>query len=237
LTKLIARLYEPEAGTVLIDNVDISKVELYSLRRQIGIVPQETVLFDGSIQENIALTRPEASTTEIMEAARIAGAHDFIMELPGGYAHQVGERGSGLSGGQRQRIAVARTVLQMPQLLIMDEATSALDYQTERVVSENLMHCLEDKTVLFITHRLSSITEADLIVCMGEGSVLEMGTHDELIAQKGPYYVLYRQQGRSSSASSTPFKPKGGQPLGYQKQAGVKHKEDVNYPTIDVNPR
>ena len=237
LTKLIARLYEPEAGTVLIDNVDISKVELYSLRRQIGIVPQETVLFDGSIQENIALTRPEASTTEIMEAARIAGAHDFIMELPGGYAHQVGERGSGLSGGQRQRIAVARTVLQMPQLLIMDEATSALDYQTERVVSENLMHCLKDKTVLFITHRLSSITEADLIVCMGEGSVLEMGTHEELMAKKGPYYVLYRQQGRSSSASSTPFKPKGEPPIGYQKRTTAKKEEDINYPTIDVNPR
>ena len=120
------------------------------MRRQIGIVPQETVLFDGSIEENIALTRPEASTDEIMEAARVAGAHDFIMDLPGGYAHQVGERGSGLSGGQRQRIAVARTVLQMPNLLIMDEATSALDYQTERIVSDNLMHALQGRTVLFI---------------------------------------------------------------------------------------
>jgi ATP-binding cassette subfamily B protein len=217
LTKLLARLYDPEAGKVLIDGVDIGKVELYSLRRQIGIVPQETVLFDGSIEENIALTNPEATTSEIMEAARIAGAHDFIMELPGGYAHQVGERGSGLSGGQRQRIAVARTVLQMPNLLIMDEATSALDYQTERVVSENLMHALQDKTVLFITHRLSSITSADLIVCMGSGNVLEMGTHDELIARKGPYYVLYRQQGRSSSSSnSTPYKASGAV-IGYPK--------------------
>lgn len=217
LTKLLARLYDPEAGNVLIDGIDIGKVELYSLRRQIGIVPQETVLFDGSIEENIALTNPEATTTEIMEAARIAGAHDFIMELPGGYAHQVGERGSGLSGGQRQRIAVARTVLQMPNLLIMDEATSALDYQTERVVSENLMHALQDRTVLFITHRLSSITSADLIVCMGNGNVLEMGTHDELMAKKGPYYVLYRQQGRSSSSSnSTPYKASGAV-IGYPK--------------------
>lgn len=217
LTKLLARLYEPENGSVFVDGIDIGKVELYSLRRQIGIVPQETVLFDGSIEENIALTRPEASIEEIMEAADVAGAHDFIMDLPGGYAHQVGERGAALSGGQRQRIAVARTVLQMPNLLIMDEATSALDYQTERVVSDNLMHALQGRTVLFITHRLSSITAADLIVCMGEGSVLEMGTHEELMEKRGAYYVLYRQQGRSSSASSTPFKPMGDPVLGYPK--------------------
>lgn len=243
LTKLLARLYEPESGSVLVDGIDISKVELYSLRRQIGIVPQETVLFDGSIEENIALTRPEATTSEIMEAARIAGAHDFIMELSGGYAHQVGERGSALSGGQRQRIAVARTVLQMPSLLIMDEATSALDYQTERVVSENLMQALQGRTVLFITHRLSSITAADLIVCMGEGSVLEMGTHDQLMANKGPYYVLFRQQGRSSSSSSTPFKPRGAAVLGYSKRTTPplpgpsSSNGTVTGPSVDTDPR
>ena len=248
LTKLIARLYDPEAGNVLIDGIDIGKVELYSLRRQIGIVPQETVLFDGSIEENIALTNPEATTSEIMEAARIAGAHDFIMELPGGYAHQVGERGSGLSGGQRQRIAVARTVLQMPNLLIMDEATSALDYQTERVVSENLMHALRDRTVLFITHRLSSITSADLIVCMGNGNVLEMGTHEELMAKKGPYYVLFRQQGRSSSSSnSTPYKASGAvvgypkhQPKALQNNVSKENSGESTQnqgPTIDLNQR
>jgi len=203
LTKLLARLYQPEEGTVLVDSIDISKVELYSLRRQIGIVPQETVLFDGSVEENITLTHPDASSEEIVEAATIACAHDFIMDLPAGYSTEVGERGGGLSGGQRQRIAIARTILQKPRMLIMDEATSALDYQTERVVSENLMQSLKGCTVLFITHRLSSIVNADLIVCMGNGTVLEAGTHQELMAARGAYYVLYRQQGRSSGSSSS----------------------------------
>ncbi|MCP9929369.1 peptidase domain-containing ABC transporter [Cyanobium sp. AMD-g] len=202
LTKLLARLYSPEEGVVLVDGIDIAKVELHSLRRQLGIVPQDTVLFDGSVQENITLTNPDASTEEVIEAARIAAAHDFIMELPAGYSTEVGERGSSLSGGQRQRIAIARTILQKPRLLIMDEATSALDYQTERVVSENLMHALQGCTVLFITHRLSSIVKADMIVCMGQGAVLEVGTHDELMQARGPYYALFRQQGRSSQDSS-----------------------------------
>jgi ATP-binding cassette subfamily B protein len=202
LTKLVARLYEAERGSVLIDGIDIQKVELYSLRRQVGIVPQDTVLFDGSIEENIALTRPEASSEEVMEAARIACAHDFIMSLPGGYAQQVGERGSNLSGGQRQRIAIARTILQEPKMLIMDEATSALDFQTERTVSNNLMRSLKNRTVLFITHRLSSIESADMIVCMGNGQVLEIGTHDDLIAARGAYYALWRQQGKRSNDES-----------------------------------
>lgn len=204
ITKLLARLYTAEQGVVLVDGIDISKVELYSLRRQIGIVPQDTVLFDGSVEENITLTNPEASSEEIIQAASIAAAHDFIMELPAGYSTQVGERGSNLSGGQRQRIAIARTILQKPRLLIMDEATSALDYQTERVVSENLMKALRGSTVLFITHRLSSIVNADMIVCMGNGAVLEVGSHAELMAARGPYYVLFRQQGRSSSSSPAP---------------------------------
>jgi ATP-binding cassette subfamily B protein len=219
LTKLVARLYNPEGGTVLVDGIDIAKVELYSLRRQIGIVPQDTVLFDGSVEENITLTNPEATSDEIIEAATIAAAHDFIMGLPAGYSTQVGERGSGLSGGQRQRIAIARTILQKPRMLIMDEATSALDYQTERVVSDNLMQALRGCTVLFITHRLSSIVNADLIVCMGNGAVLEVGSHQELMASRGPYYVLFRQQGRSSSSSSsssgTPPIAKVGLPSNY----------------------
>ena len=177
-----------------------------------------------------------------MEAARVAGAHDFIMDLPGGYAHQVGERGSGLSGGQRQRIAVARTVLQMPNLLIMDEATSALDYQTERIVSDNLMHALQGRTVLFITHRLSSITAADLIVCMGDGSVLEIGTHEQLMEKRGAYYVLFRQQGRSSSSSSTFYKTKGNTLLGYPKHsstAGPQNPDESHHqpPAVDIDPR
>jgi ATP-binding cassette subfamily B protein len=191
-----------------VDSIDIAKVELYSLRRQIGIVPQETILFDGSVEENITLTNPEASSEEIIEASRIACCHDFIMDLPAGYSTEVGERGGGLSGGQRQRIAIARTILQKPRMLIMDEATSALDYQTERVVSENLMKSLQGCTVLFITHRLSSIVNADMIVCMGNGAVLEAGSHTELMAARGPYYVLFRQQGKSSSSSSSP----GGSP-------------------------
>lgn len=207
LTKLLARLYSPEEGVVLVDGIDVAKVELHSLRRQLGIVPQDTVLFDGSVEENITLTNPDASTEEVIEAARIAAAHDFIMELPAGYSTEVGERGSSLSGGQRQRIAIARTILQKPRLLIMDEATSALDYQTERVVSENLMQALRGCTVLFITHRLSSIVKADMIVCMGQGAVLEVGTHDELMQARGPYYALFRQQGRPSPHASPQAPP------------------------------
>jgi ATP-binding cassette subfamily B protein len=202
LTKLVARLYEAERGAVLIDGIDITKVELYSLRRQIGIVPQDTVLFEGSIEENISLTRPEATIEEVMEAAKIACAHDFIMGLPGGYAQQVGERGSNLSGGQRQRIAIARTILQQPRMLIMDEATSALDFQTERSVSNNLMRSLRNRTVLFITHRLSSVEDADMIVCMGNGKVLEIGTHQQLVAARGAYFALWKQQGRSADATA-----------------------------------
>ncbi|QPN60183.1 peptidase domain-containing ABC transporter [Synechococcus sp. CBW1002] len=210
LTKLLARLYSPEKGSVLIDGVDINKVELYSLRRQLGIVPQDTVLFDGTLEENITLTNPEASSEEIIQAATVAAAHDFIMALPAGYSNQVGERGSSLSGGQRQRIAIARTILQKPKMLIMDEATSALDYQTERVVCENLMQSLRHCTVLFITHRLTSIVNADMIVCMGNGSILEVGKHEQLMANRGPYYALFMQQGArgsSSSSSSSSYRP------------------------------
>ena len=194
LTKLIPRLYEPKSGKIIIDNYDISKVELYSLRRQIGIVPQDTLLFDGSIQENISLTNPDANSEEVIRAAKVACAHDFIMSTPTGYSSKVGERGGGLSGGQRQRIAIARTVLQNPQLLIMDEATSALDYQTERKVSLNLMEYFRGKTVFFITHRLNSIKNADRIILMHDGVIDEQGTHEELLEKKGRYYSLFLQQ-------------------------------------------
>jgi subfamily B ATP-binding cassette protein HlyB/CyaB len=194
LTKLLPRLYPPLSGRILVDQYDIAKVELYSLRRQIGIVPQDSLLFEGSVQENIALTNPEATSEEIIAAARVACAHDFIMELPAGYSSPVGERGSGLSGGQRQRIAIARTVLQNPRMLIMDEATSALDYDTERRVSLNLMEYFRGRTVLFITHRLNSIKHADRIVLMHQGQLEEQGSHDHLMAMKGRYYALFRQQ-------------------------------------------
>ncbi len=194
LTKLMSRLYEPESGRILIDNYDISKVELYSLRRQVGVVPQDTLLFDGTVQENIALTNPDASIEEITEAAQVAAAHDFIMTLPSGYNTRVGERGAALSGGQRQRIAIARSVLQRPRILLLDEATSALDYATEQQVCLNLLEAFKDTTVFFITHRLGSIRGADVIVMMDSGSVVEQGTHEELMAKKGRYYSLYQQQ-------------------------------------------
>jgi len=194
LTKMLARLYDPSSGRILIDGYDIDKVELYSLRRQIGMVPQEPLLFNGSVAENIALTDPDSSSDAIMQAARLACAHDFIMELPSGYSSAVGERGAGLSGGQRQRLALARTLLSNPRLLILDEATSALDYDTERRVCDNLLDNLDHCTVFFITHRLSTIRRADLIVMMHEGAIVETGTHDELIESRGRYYALYCQQ-------------------------------------------
>lgn len=194
LMKLLPRLYEPRSGRILIDGYDINKVELYSVRRQIGMVLQDTLLFDGTVQENIALTNPDAGDEEIIEAAKVAFAHDFIMNLPNGYNTRVGERGSGLSGGQRQRIAIARTVLQNPQLLILDEATSALDYNAERQVCLNLADTFRNRTVFFITHRLTTIRNADVILMMDQGSVVEQGTHAELMALKGRYYCLYQQQ-------------------------------------------
>jgi ATP-binding cassette subfamily B protein len=194
LMKLLPRLYSPDQGRILIDGYDIDKVELYSLRRQIGIVPQDPLLFSGNVNENIALTQPDASSEEIVMAAKVACAHDFIMELPAGYSTPVGERGASLSGGQRQRIAIARTLLANPKLLVMDEATSALDYETERKVCDNLIQALHDCTVFFITHRLSTVRRADLIVVMHQGAVVEKGSHEELMDRRGRYYALYRQQ-------------------------------------------
>ena len=194
LMKLLPRLYEPGEGRILIDGYDIAKVELYSLRRQIGIVPQDPLLFSGTVSENIALTNPEASSEEIVRAARLANAHDFIMDLPSGYSTPVGERGASLSGGQRQRVAIARTLLSNPKLLVMDEATSALDYETERKVCDNLLENLDDQTVFFITHRLSTIRQADVIVMLHQGAVVEVGTHEDLMKHRGRYYALYRQQ-------------------------------------------
>jgi len=194
LVKLLPRLYTPDSGRLMIDEYDIDKVELYSLRRQIGIVPQDPLLFSGTISENIALTQPDANSDDIVHAARMAHAHDFIMQLSSGYSTNVGERGSNLSGGQRQRIAIARTLLGKPKLLVMDEATSALDYDTERRVCNNLLESMDNSTVLFITHRLSSIRRADRILMMHDGALVESGTHQELIDLKGRYFALYRQQ-------------------------------------------
>jgi subfamily B ATP-binding cassette protein HlyB/CyaB len=194
LTKLIARLYAPESGRIFIDNYDIAKVDLYSLRQQIGMVLQEPLLFDGTIQDNIAQANPDIPIEAIIEAAKIACAHEFIMSLPQGYNTRVGERGSALSGGQRQRIALARVLVQQPRLLILDEATSALDYDTEAQVCQNLAQALQGRTVLFVTHRLATIRHADRILVMDQGRIVEDGTHEELCALKGRYYSLYQKQ-------------------------------------------
>jgi subfamily B ATP-binding cassette protein HlyB/CyaB len=194
MMKLLLRLYDAESGRILIDGYDISKVELYSLRRQMGVVPQDPLLFDGTVQENIALTNPDATTDEIIEAARIAAAHEFIMSLPNGYNTRVGERGASLSGGQRQRIAIARSVLQRPKLLVLDEATSALDYPTERQVCLNLGSSFQGSTVFFITHRLNTVSNADTIVVMDGGRIIEQGSHKDLMAARGHYFYLYQQQ-------------------------------------------
>ncbi len=198
-TKLVSRLYEPESGRILIDGYDVNRVELYSLRRQVGVVPQESLLFDGTIFENIALTNPSASTEEVVAAAQVAVAHEFIMSLSNGYNTRVGERGASLSGGQRQRIAIARSVLQNPRMLVLDEATSALDYNTEAQVCRNLIKAFSDRTVLFITHRLGTISDSDLIVVMDKGSIVEKGTHQDLMNLQGRYFYLYQQQQKSTN--------------------------------------
>jgi HlyB family type I secretion system ABC transporter len=195
LMKLLPRLYEPQQGRIFIDDYDIAKVNLSSLRRQIGIVPQDSLLFEGTVAENIALNDPQASTESILDAAKIACAHDFIMGLGQGYATPLAERGSNLSGGQRQRIAIARTILANPQLLVMDEATSALDYNTERQLCLNLQNWAKGRTVLFITHRLSSIKTSDLILVMDQGRLVEQGSHEDLINANQRYAALYQQQG------------------------------------------
>ena len=195
LMKLLPRLYEPNTGRILIDGYDINKVSLASIRQQIGIVPQDCLLFEGTVRDNIAMNQPEADTETIIRVARAAAAHDFIMELPDGYGTRLGERGAGLSGGQKQRIAIARTLLQNPNLLVLDEATSALDYDTESTVCRNLQFELDGKTVFFITHRLSTVRNADLIIMMHQGKVVEKGTHEELMELGGRYRALFAHQG------------------------------------------
>jgi subfamily B ATP-binding cassette protein HlyB/CyaB len=197
IMKLLPRLYNLENGVIRIDDYDIAKVDIDSLRQQIGIVPQDSMLFDGTVRDNIALNCPDATDEEVIHAARIACAHAFIMDLPQGYGSSVGERGAALSGGQRQRLAIARAILARPRLLILDEATSALDYLTERTVCENLRRELVGDTVFFITHRLATIRSADSIILMENGLLQEMGSHQQLLDRKGLYYALYRQQDAS----------------------------------------
>ncbi|HBH73665.1 MAG TPA: multidrug ABC transporter [Synechococcales bacterium UBA10510] len=194
LLKMVPRFYRPTSGKVLIDGFDIDKIELYSLRRQIGVVPQDSLLFDGTVKDNLMLVKPDATAEELIRAAKIACAHEFIMSMPRGYNSSVGERGSGLSGGQKQRLALARAVLQNPRMLILDEATSALDARTERQVCINLLEAFRGRTVFFITHRLTTVKPADVIVLMDQGAIMEMGPHRDLMEQRGWYYALVQSQ-------------------------------------------
>jgi subfamily B ATP-binding cassette protein HlyB/CyaB len=194
LAKLIQRLYVPESGRVLVDGVDLTMVDLAWLRRQIGVVLQENVLFNCSIRENIALADPTMPMERVIAAATLAGAHDFILELPEGYDTIVGERGSSLSGGQRQRVAIARALITDPRILIFDEATSALDYESERTIQQNMKQITAGRTVFTIAHRLSTVRNANRIITIERGRIVEDGNHDELIRSNGRYAKLHYLQ-------------------------------------------
>jgi len=195
LTKLVQRLYVPEQGRVLIDGIDISLVDAAQLRRQIGVVLQDNFLFNRSVRENIAIADPAAPIEAVMHAARMAGAHDFISELPEGYDTIVGEQGASLSGGQRQRVAIARALFTNPRVLIFDEATSALDYESEAIIQRNMAAICKGRTVIIIAHRLSAVRHAHRIVAMDRGRIVEAGPHDELVNRpKGLYAYLWRMQ-------------------------------------------
>ena len=193
---LIPRFYDVHSGSVCIDSIDVCDVTQASLRAQIGIVPQETLLFGGTIRENIRYGRLEATEQEIVEAAQAANAHDFITALPDGYETIVGERGMRLSGGQRQRVAIARAILKDPRILLLDEATSSLDSESENLVQEALARLMQNRTTVIIAHRLSTIQIADRIAVLDQGELIELGSHDELMAHDGLYAKLYRLQFR-----------------------------------------
>src|SRR5215831_15354965 len=194
LAKLIQRLYVPESGRVLIDGIDLSVIDPSWLRRQIGVVLQESVLFNCSVRDNIAMADRSMPIEGIIAAAQMAGAHDFILELPNGYDTVVGERGSSLSGGQRQRLAIARALVTEPRILIFDEATSALDYESERVIQQNMPRIAEGRTIFIIAHRLSTVRRSDRLITIDRGRLSEDGTHDDLVRAGGRYASLYRLQ-------------------------------------------
>ena len=194
LTKLIQRLYLPQQGRILIDGIDTAKVEPAWLRRQIGVVLQDNLLFAGTVEENIRIALPNATHEQVEQAAKLAGAHEFIEKMPHGYDTSVGEGGSSLSGGQRQRIAIARAIMTNPKILIFDEATSALDVESERLVMRNIRRLAKGRTTLLIAHRLSTVRDADAIIVMDQGRIAEAGSHSELLRHQGLYYQLWQAQ-------------------------------------------
>ena len=195
MLKLLTRLYEPEEGLIRIDGNHISKVDLYSLRAQIGVVPQDSLLFDGTILSNIALTRPDASFEEVVLAAQVACDHDFIQAMPSGYSSSVGERGAGLSGGQRQRLAIARMILRRPRLLVLDEATSALDNASQSRILDALQR--RKITVISVAHRLEAALRSDQVLVMRHGIVIEQGPPQTLLAAKGAFHALVEAEASS----------------------------------------
>ena len=201
IAKLLQRLYVPERGRVLVDGMDLAQVDPAWLRRQVGVVLQENFLFNRSVRDNIALTDPGLPMERVMQAARLAGAHEFILNLPEGYDTPVGEQGCSLSGGQRQRIAIARALVGDPRILIFDEATSALDYESEAIIQQNMALISKGRTVIIIAHRLSTVRPTHRIFVLDKGTIIEDGPHDELLKRNGLYNRLHRhQEGRSAAA-------------------------------------
>ncbi len=200
LTKLVQRLYVPESGKIMVDGIDLVMADVSWLRRQVGVVLQENVLFNRSICDNIALAEPGMPIERVVHAAKLAGAHEFILELPNGYDTNVGERGANLSGGQRQRIAIARALVMNPRILIFDEATSALDYESERIIQQNMRQIVQGRTVLIIAHRLSAVRDCHRIITIEKGRIVEDGTHERLLGLNGRYASLWRIQGGLNAA-------------------------------------